>query len=67
MKKSALSPLESPSRQRYSVYALAVSRLLFLTSNLRVIAAVAVQLKAVFGRVPQYVVFYYLARPDIRG
>ena len=39
---------------------------LFLTSNLRVIAAVSVQLKAVCGRVPQYVVFYYLTRPCIR-
>ena len=38
----------------------------FLTINLRVIAAVSVQLKAVFGRVPQYVVFYYLTRPCIR-
>jgi hypothetical protein len=39
---------------------------LFLTNNLRVIAVVCVQLKAVFGRVPQYVVFYYLTRPGIR-
>jgi hypothetical protein len=39
---------------------------LFLTSNLRVIAAVCVQLKAVPGPVPQYVVFYYLTRPGIR-
>jgi len=39
---------------------------LFLTNNLRVIAAVSVQLKAVLGLVPQYVVFYYLTRARIR-
>ncbi len=38
----------------------------FLANNLRVIAAVAVQLKAVRGLAPQYVVFYYLTRPRIR-
>src|ERR1700675_89662 len=40
--------------------------LLIPTSNLRVIAAVCVQLKAVCGRYPLYVVFYYLTRPRIR-
>ena len=39
---------------------------LFPTTNLRAIAAVSVQLKAVFGRAPQYMVFYYLTRPHIR-
>jgi hypothetical protein len=38
---------------------------LFLTS-LRVIAVVCVQLKAVVGNAPLYVVFYYLTRPCIR-
>ena len=38
----------------------------FLTNNLRLIAAVCVQLKAVLGRVPQYVVFYHLTHPGIR-
>ena len=38
---------------------------LSLTGNLRVIAAVSVQLKAVPGQAPQYVVFYYLTRPCI--
>jgi hypothetical protein len=38
----------------------------FPTNNLRVNAAVAVQLKAVRGQAPQYVVFYYLTRPRIR-
>ena len=37
-----------------------------LTVTLRVIAAVCVQLKAVLGRPPQYVVFYYLTRPRFR-
>ena len=40
--------------------------LLILTVTLRVIAAVCVQLKAVLGRPPQYVVFYYLTRPRFR-
>ena len=39
---------------------------LFLTLNLCVIAAVCVQLKAVCGCHPLYVVFYYLTRPRIR-
>jgi hypothetical protein len=39
---------------------------LFLTTNLRVIAAVCVQLKAVCGCHPLYVVFYYLTRTCIR-
>jgi hypothetical protein len=39
---------------------------LFLISNLRVIAAVYVQLKAVLGPAPQPVVFYHLTRPGIR-
>jgi hypothetical protein len=59
----------APSRARV-VTALAVSHLVvfipFLTINLRVIAAVYVQLKAVLGQAPQYVVFYYLTRPGIR-
>jgi hypothetical protein len=38
----------------------------FLTGDLRVIAAVSVQLKAVLGMAPQYVVFYYLTHPGIR-
>ena len=66
-KKSARRPLNLPlASGRVSVLSRSPA-FLFLTSNLRVIAAVAVQLKAVFGRVPQYVVFYYLTRPDIRG
>ena len=39
---------------------------LFLTHNLRAIVVVYMQLKAVLGRAPQYVVFYYLTRPGIR-
>jgi hypothetical protein len=42
------------------------SRLVSSTHFVRAIAAVSVQLKAVFGRAPQYVVFYYLTRPLIR-
>src|SRR5713101_8475651 len=62
----ALLALESPSVRRYSKHALAVSRpFLILTRNLR-IAAVCVQLKAVCGCGPLYVVFYYLTRPRIR-
>jgi hypothetical protein len=38
----------------------------FLISGLRLIAAVVVQLKAVLGMAPQYVVFYYLTHPGIR-
>ena len=38
----------------------------FLTNNLRAIAVVYVQLKAVFGSVPQYVVFYHLTHARIR-
>jgi hypothetical protein len=34
--------------------------------KLRVVAVVYVQLKAVLGAVPPYVVFYYLTRPGIR-
>jgi hypothetical protein len=61
-----LPPLESPSVQRYSVYALAVSHLLYSLPATCAIATLAVQLKAVFGRAPQYVVFYYLTRPHLR-
>jgi len=34
--------------------------------KLRVVAVVHVQLKAVLGWGPQYMVFYYLTRPRIR-
>ena len=62
----ALSPLESPSVQRYSVYALALLPPSYSSPVTCVIAAGAVQLKAVAGWVPQYVVFYYLTRLCIR-
>jgi hypothetical protein len=38
----------------------------FLTTDVCAIAAVSVQLKAVLGSVPQYVVFYYLTHPGFR-
>lgn len=63
---AALPALESPSVQRYSELALAVlPPFSLLTNNLRGIAVVCVQLKAVGGRYPQYVVFYHLTRPRI--
>ena len=52
--------------QQYSVIALADSHLLIVTGNLRLIAAVCVQLKAVWEEGPLYVVFYSLTHPCIR-